>query len=119
MKEDLASLNITLLDMEIISATSGKKTFSFRTENAYFALTDVEQPPEDNSTTYYDVVDALYEDESLSLHFDNDARFLDEYHIVVLNGPMHKDIVDFVAGYLFFGNTLKLALKPDGRSRLQ
>jgi hypothetical protein len=118
MERKMTALTATPQEMEIITGPAERKTLSFRAPEGYFVLTDAETNPEDDDSIYYEVDEAAYEDESISLYFTNDARFQDEYDVVILNWPMNEKIIDFLAGHLFLGTPLRLALNTDGRSRV-
>ncbi|NLC23396.1 MAG: hypothetical protein GX776_02835 [Oxalobacter sp.] len=118
-ERELTALMTTPLEIEIITGLAERRTLSFRTPEGYFALTDAETNPEGDDSTYYDVNEAAYEDDSLSLYFSPDAQFQDEYDVVILNWPMNEKIIDFLAGHLFLGTPLRLALNTDGRNRMQ
>ncbi|MCM1129438.1 MAG: hypothetical protein NC211_04040 [Alistipes senegalensis] len=119
MERDLTVLTARPQAMEIIPCQSERKTISFRTTEGYFSLTNAESIPEDKHSIYYEISDTAYEDESLSLYFAENARFQDEYDVVVLYWPMDEKLIDFLAGHLFLDTPLKLALHTDGRNRIQ
>lgn len=119
MEREMTSLTATPLEMEIITGLEERKTLSFRTREGYFVLTDAETNQEGDNSIYYDVNEAAYEDESLSLYFTGDIQFQDEYDVVILNWPMDEKVIDFLAGHLFLGTPLRLALNTDGRNRMQ
>lgn len=119
MENELIALTVTPLEMEIISGASERKTLCFHTSEGYFALTDDSTAPDGDDSIYYEVNEAAYEDESLSLYFDEESKFENEYDVVILDWPMDKKIIDFLAGHLFLGTPLRLALNSDGRNRMQ
>lgn len=119
MKQEITELAITPLGMEVIPVASDRKTLSFRTLKGYLALTDAADIPDGDHSIYYDVNEAAYEDDRLSLYFASDAPFREIYDVVTLHWPINEKVIDFLAGHLFFGTPLKLALHMDGKSRMQ
>ena len=119
MEHEMTALAVTPLEMEVISGISEKTILSFHTTGGYFALTDAMESPEGDHAIYYEVSDATYENESLSLYFADDTKFQDKYDVVTLYWPMDEKIIDFLAGHLFLGTLLRLALHTDGRNRIQ
>jgi hypothetical protein len=119
MERDMTTFTVTPLEMEIIPGVLESKILSFHTPDGYFVLTDTTETSEGDHSIYYDVNDTAYEDESLSLYFASDARFQEKYDVVILRWPMNEKIIDFLAGHLFLGTPLRLALNVDGRVRIQ
>lgn len=138
MEREMNTLTATPLEMEIMTGATPlppaeaaerktlslakateRKILSFRTPQGYFSLTDTEENPEGDASVYHDVIDVAYEDDSLSLYFDREARFQGEYDVVILHWHIDGKIIDFLAGYLFLGTPLRLALNTDAPTRTQ
>lgn len=119
MEREMIVLTARPQAMEIIPCPAERKTISFRTPEGYFALTNAEITSEDGHSVYYEVSDTAYEEESLSLYFPENAKFQEEYDVVVLQWPMDERLIEFLAGHLFLDTPLKLALHTDGRNRMQ
>lgn len=119
MEREMIVLTARPQAMEIISCLAGKKTISFRTTEGYFALTNAEITSDEGASIYYEVSDMAYEEESLSLYFSENARFQEEYDVVILQWPVNEKLIEFLAAHLFMDTPLKLALHTDGRNRMQ
>jgi hypothetical protein len=119
MDRDLTTLATTPTEMEVIPGVDDGKTLSFHAPEGYFILTDNTLTPEGSLSHFYDVNEATYEDDSISLYFGKESKFQDVYDVVKFYWAVDKKIGDFLAGHLFLGTPLRLSLNVDGRSRLQ
>lgn len=119
MEREMLALTVHPQAMEIMPCLAESKTFSFRTSEGYFVLTNADMPSDDGHAIYYEISDTAYEEESLSLYFAENSRFQEEYDVVILQWPMDEKLIAFLAAHLFMDTPLKLALHTDGRNRIQ